>query len=67
MTRRVRAPARLADASGRGQRKGRFSARKVSEATPQSALSLGIGLTAGRPELRSRQSRFESGLPKNPN
>jgi hypothetical protein len=28
---------------------------------------MGIGLKVGRPELRSRQSRFESGLPKNPN
>lgn len=29
--------------------------------------SLGIGLTVGRPDLHPRQSRFESGLPKNPN
>ena len=68
MTRRVRAPTRLADAEGATIKEGPLpSPAKVGEAALQSALRMGIGLTVGRPELRSRQSRFESGLPKNPN
>ena len=69
MSRRVRAPARQADAGGARIKEGPLpSPQKLGEAALQLALtSLGIGLTVGRPALQSRQSRFESGLPKNPN
>ncbi len=70
MNRRARAPARLADASGARMKEGPppRSWEGGRRTALQSALtSLGIGLTVGRPALQLRQSRFESGLPKNPN
>jgi hypothetical protein len=55
----------------RGEDEGRAAAsilgRGKANGPAIGSTNLGTGLTVRRPELRSRQSRFESGLPKNPN
>ena len=69
MRRRVKSPD-AASRRGWGEDEGRAASRARKGEVNGPAIgstSLGIGLTVGRPELRSRQSRFESGLPKNPN